>query len=137
MDFLSKSKNGIFWPKMTKNSQNDKTPTRHVVVFPHQKSERKSGLERGPVSKTAIFGQKVPEKCHFVLRLVRYWQSDFRFWRFRIFGNNKVVLVFGFLAKIKKRHFLAEKILFLRKNGYFPFSIAFLWSLYSWIGPNF
>ena len=71
------------------------------------------------------------------LCLARYWHSDFRFWRFILFGNNKVVLVSGFLVKIKKRHFLAEKRLFLRKKCHFPFSIAFLWSLYSWIGPNF
>ena len=91
----------------------------------------------GPISKGAIFGLKVPKKGLFWVRLVRYWKSDFKFWSFGFFGNNKVVLVFGFLAKIQKWHFLAKKRLFFTFRLYFPFSIAFLSSQYSWIVPNF
>ena len=122
---------------MTKNSQNEKTPHRPVAVPAHQKSERKSGSYMDPISKVAIFGLKVPKKGPFWVRLVRYWKSDFKFWSFGFFGNNKVVLVFGFLAKIQKRHFLAKKRLFLTFLPYFPFSIAFLWPQSSGFASNF
>ena len=101
------------------------------------KSVRKSGLELGSIAKTAVFGQKVPKKCHLVLHLVRYCESDSRLWIFRIFQYNKVALVSGFLAKIKKRHFLTEKMAFFTFGCYLPFSMAFLSSLTSWFAPNF
>ena len=126
----------LFLPKMAKKGQNDKTPATHVAGPPHWKSARKSGLELGSVAKTAVFGQKVPKKCHLVLHLVRYCESDSRLWIFRIFQYNKVVLVSGFLAKIKKRHFLTEKMAFFTFGGDPSFSIAFLWSQNSGIGPN-
>ena len=66
-------------PKKAKNGQNDKTAATPVAGPPHQKSARKSGFELGSVAKTTVFGQKVPEKCHLVLRLVRYCESDSRF----------------------------------------------------------
>ena len=127
----------LFLPKMAKKGQNDKTPATHVAGPPHWKSARKSGLELGSVAKTAVFGQKVPKKCHLVLRLVRYCESDSRFWIFRIFQYNKVVLVSGFLAKIKKRHFLPQKMPFFTFGCFLPFSMAFLWPLTSWFAPNF
>ena len=74
----------------------------------------------GPVSKSAIFGLKMAKKSLFWVRLVRYWKSDFKFWSFGFFGNNKVVLVFGFLAKIKKWLFLAEKMPKTAKKVVFP-----------------
>ena len=66
------------WSKMTKKGQNDKTQGTPVAGPPHQKSVRKSGLELGSVAKMAVFGQKVPKKCHLVLHLVRYCESDSR-----------------------------------------------------------
>ena len=125
------------WPKMTKKGQNDKTQGTPVAGPPHRKSERKCGFELGSVAKTAVFGQKVPKKCHLVLHLVRYCESDSRLWIFRIFQYNKVGLVSGFLAKIKKRHFLTEKMAFFTFWCYLPFSMAFLSSLTSWFAPNF
>ena len=122
---------------MAKKGQNGKTPCTPVAAPRHRKSERNSGLELGFVVKTAIFGQKVPKKCHLVLRLVRYCESDSRFWIFRIFQYNKVVLVSGFLAKIKKRHFLPQKMPFFTFGCFLPFSMAFLSSLTSWFAPNF
>ena len=122
---------------MTKKGQNHKTPGTPVAGPLHQKLVRKSGLELGSVGKTAVFGQKVPKKCHLVLHLVRYCESDSRLWIFRIFQYNKVGLVSGFLAKIKKRHFLTEKMAFFTFWCYLPFSMAFLSSLTSWFAPNF
>ena len=54
---------------MTKKGQNEKTPTGPVATPLHSKSVLKSGLELPPVAKTAIFGQKVPKKCHFAVRM--------------------------------------------------------------------
>ena len=54
---------------MTKKGQNDKTPARPVAAPIHWKSVLKSGLELPPVAKTAIFGQKVPKKCRFAVRM--------------------------------------------------------------------
>ena len=97
------------WPKKAKKGQNDKTPATHVAGPPHWKLTRKSGLQLGSIAKMAIFGQKVPKKYHLVLRLVRYCESDSRFWIFWIFYYNKVVLVSGFLAKIKKNEKIRQK----------------------------
>ena len=40
-----------------------------MTVPPYQESGRYSDLELGPVAKQAIFGQKVPKKCSFAVRL--------------------------------------------------------------------
>ena len=53
--------------KMAKIWEKCKTPPRPVVVPPHQKSGRKNGLEICPVSKTAIFGLKMPKKCNLAV----------------------------------------------------------------------
>ena len=53
---------------MVKKSQNDKMAATPVTVAAHQKPERKSYLEVGPIAKRAIFGQKKPKKCRFALR---------------------------------------------------------------------
>ena len=47
-----------------------------------------------------------------------------------------MVFVSEFLAKIQKRHFLTEKMAFFTFDGDPSFSIAFLWSQNSGIGPN-
>ena len=62
-------KNGQKRPKKTKKDQNEKNPARPVAVPLHWKSVGKSGLELPPVAKTAIFGQKVPKKCRFAVRM--------------------------------------------------------------------
>ena len=52
---------------MVKKSQNDKMAATPVTVAAHQKPERKSYLEVGPIAKRAIFGQKMPKKCCFAI----------------------------------------------------------------------
>ena len=52
---------------MAKKSQNDKMAATPVTVGAHQKPERKSYLEVGPIAKRAIFGQKKPKKCRFAI----------------------------------------------------------------------
>ena len=52
---------------MVEKSQNDKMAATPVTVAAHQKPERKSYLEVGPIAKRAIFGQKKPKKCHFAI----------------------------------------------------------------------
>ena len=52
---------------MVKKSQNDKMAATPVTVAAHQKPERKSYLEVGPIAKRAIFGQKMPKKCRFAI----------------------------------------------------------------------
>ena len=90
---------------MAEKSQNDKMAATPVTVAAHQKPERKSYLEVGPIAKRAIFGQKSPKNAVLLswgLRFARYWKSDSEFWKFRFFHYNKVVLVLGFLAEIRK-----------------------------------
>ena len=53
---------------MVEKSQNNKMAATPVTVAAHQKTERKSYLEVGPIAKRAIFGQKMPQKCSFALR---------------------------------------------------------------------
>ena len=123
--------------KKAKKGRNDKTPAKSVTAHPHWKSGRKRYLEMDPIT---FLAKKCPKNAilpSWGLRLVRFWQSDGRFWKFRFFQYNKVVLVSGFLAKIKKRHFLTEKMAFFTFWCYLPFSMAFLSSLTSWFAPNF
>ena len=122
--------------KSAKKGRNDKTPAKSVTVHPHWKSGRKRYIEMDPIT---FLAKKCPKNAilpSWGLRLVRFWQSDGRFWKFRFFQYNKVVLVFGFLVQIPKRHFLTEKMAFFTFGGDSPFSIAFLWSPNLGIGPN-
>ena len=122
---------------MAEKGRNEKTAATPVTVATHQKTERKGYLEVGPIAKKAIFGPKMPKKCRFALRLATYCKSDSGLWKFRFFSYNKVVLVFGFLAKIQKRHFLPEKMPFFTFGWVFPFSMPFLSSQTSLFAPNF
>ena len=52
---------------MAEKGRNEKTAATPVTVATHQKTERNSNLEVGPIAKKAIFGQKMPKKCRFPL----------------------------------------------------------------------
>ena len=65
--FWLKSQKHENQPKMAEKGQNEKTAATPVTVATHQKIERNSNLEVGPIAKKAIFGQKVPKKCLFAL----------------------------------------------------------------------
>ena len=43
-----------------------------MAVPPYQKSGEKSDFEWHLVAKKAIFGQKVPKKCHFAVRMAPF-----------------------------------------------------------------
>ena len=128
---------GSFWPKSVQKCQNEKTAATPVTVATHRKTERNSYLELGPIAKKGHFWPKYAILVSWGLRLATYCKSDSGIWKFRIFHYNKVVLVFGFLAKIQKRHFLPEKMLFFTFRWVFPFSMPFLSSQTSLFAPNF
>ena len=54
-------------PKIAQECQNDKTQAKPLAVSTHWESGRNSYLELPPVVKKAIFGQKEPKKCRFVV----------------------------------------------------------------------
>ena len=56
---------------MAKKGQNDKTTATAAIVATHEITERKGSLEVDPIGKKAIFGQKMPKKCHFAIPRAR------------------------------------------------------------------
>ncbi len=110
------------------------------LLLPIKKPQEKVIQRWAQSPKKPFLAKKCPKNAVFLswgLRLATYCKSDSGLWKFRFFSYNKVVLVFGFLAKIQKRHFLPEKMPFFTFGWVFPFSMAFLSSQTSLFAPNF